>query len=122
MFGPQMRGITILLLALGLLACRRSSDDNPTTSQAPPTGSGGVARGQVKPPFDLKAPPADATKTASGLTYKKVVSKDDGPQPKRNDTVLVNLTSWRQSGEMIFSNAGRNDPKPMNLSQAAPAF
>lgn len=123
MFGPKMRGITILLLALGLLACRRSRDDNPSAgSQAPPSTGSGVAQTRLKPPYDLKTPPADAIKTASGLTYKKIVTKDTGPQPKRNDTVLLNITSWKQNGDTIFTNAGRNDPRPMNLSQAAPAF
>ena len=128
-----MRGITILFLSLGLVACRRSSDENPpaTGSQAASSragsGSGaGVARGrndQVAPPVEIKTPPADATKTASGLVYKKLTTNDAGAQPKRNDTVLINYTGWRQStGETFFTNRGRGQPLPLNLSQAAPGF
>jgi FKBP-type peptidyl-prolyl cis-trans isomerase len=136
-----MRGITLLFLSLGLSlglvgslgslgACKRSSDDGaPATgsqSKSTGSGSGGLARvrgEQVTPPVSLQSPPADATKTASGLIYKKLVANDTGVAPRRNDTVLINYTGWRQtSGETFFSNRGRGQPMPLNLSQAAPAF
>jgi FKBP-type peptidyl-prolyl cis-trans isomerase len=136
-----MRGITILFLSLGLssgmFACRRSSDEaTPAAgSQAPSSNAGsaagsgsgaGVSRArteQVAPPFAIQTPPADATKTASGLIYKKLVSNDAGPQPRRNDTVLINFTGWRQStGDTFFTNRGRGQPLPLNLSQTAPGF
>jgi hypothetical protein len=63
-----MRGIAILFVSLGCIACTKSSDDKPSASAPPPaTGSGSAAiasrvRGeQVKPPVDVKTPPADAT-------------------------------------------------------------
>jgi len=119
-----MRGFTILFLLLGVVACQRSRDDQPqaTTSSV---GSG-VARArtqQVTPPFDVKAPPADATKTASGLVYKKLVANATGLPIKRNDTVLINYTGWRQStGETFFTNRSSGQPLPLNLTQAAPGF
>ncbi len=125
-----MRGLLILVVTLGLVACRRSSEDNPP----PSTGSQGVAstgsaappkpRGtQVTPPVDLKAPPADATTTPSGLIYKKLVTNETGARPTRNDIVLVNYTGWRQAtGETFFSNRERGQPLPLNLSQSAPGF
>src|SRR5436309_13765995 len=99
MFPLAMRGSVILFVFMGLLACSRTNDDKPsaTTSAPPPgPGSGGVRKQQVAPPFDLKAPPADATKTASGLIYKKLAVNASGVAPKRNDTVLTNYTGWRQ--------------------------
>jgi FKBP-type peptidyl-prolyl cis-trans isomerase len=126
-----MRGLMILVVTLGLVACKRSSDDNP----APSTGSQGMAstgsaatppkpRGkQVPPPLDLKTPPADAIKTPSGLIYKKLVTNDAGAQPHRNDVVLVNFTGWRQAtGETFFARAEGSPAMPLNLSQAAPGF
>jgi len=78
---------------------------------------------QVTPPFDIKTPPSDATRTPSGLIYKKLVTKDAGAQPRRNDTVLINYTGWRQtSGETFFSNRGRGQPMPLNLAQTAAGF
>ena len=124
-----MRGITILFV-LGCIACTKSSDDKPSASAPPPaTGSGSAAtasraRGeQVKPPVDVKTPPADATRTASGLIYKKLVSNEAGAAIKRNDTVQINYTGWRQStGETFFTNRARDQPMPLNLTQAAPGF
>ena len=132
MFGPAMRRSVILLVSLGLFACSRDSNKSPDPGP-PPTpsqtgsgagsGSGGVRKQQVPPPFDLKAPPADATRTASGLIYKKLASNPGGVAPKRNDIVLVNYTGWRQAtGETFFTNQGRGQPMPLNLAQAAPGF
>ena len=121
----------ILVMMLGLVACTRSSDDHA----APSTGSQGMAtagsaatppkaRGtQVPPPLDLKTPPADATKTPSGLIYKKLVSNDTGARPGRNDVVLVHFTGWRQAtGETFYARGAGSPAMPLNLSQAAPGF
>ena len=58
-----------------------------------------------------KAPIAirsDATKTASGLIYKKLVTSDAGAAPKRNDTVVINYTEWKQStGETFYTTKSR---------------
>jgi FKBP-type peptidyl-prolyl cis-trans isomerase len=125
-----MRGITILFVSLGCIACTKSSEDKPSAS-APPasTGSGSAATAsrarseQVTPPVDVKAPPADATRTASGLIYKKLVANEAGAAIKRNDTVQINYTGWRQStGETFFTNRARDQPMPLNLTQAAPGF
>jgi FKBP-type peptidyl-prolyl cis-trans isomerase len=125
-----MRGITLLFVSLGCIACTRSSDDKPSAS-APPanTGSGSTAVAsrarteQVTPPVDVTTPPADATKTASGLVYKKLVNNEAGAAIKRNDTVQINYTGWRQTtGETFFTNRARDQPMPLNLTQAAPGF
>jgi FKBP-type peptidyl-prolyl cis-trans isomerase len=115
-----MRRIVILLACF---ACQRANEDQ---QQKPVNfGSAGVKprTEQVTPPFDIKTPPADATKTASGLIYKKLVTNDAGEKPKRNDTVLINYTGWRQStGETFFTNRSRGQPMPLNLATTAPGF
>jgi FKBP-type peptidyl-prolyl cis-trans isomerase len=80
---------------------------------------------QIPPPagVDLKNPPADATKTASGLIYKVITANPTGAAPKKNDTVMINYTGWRQSsGETFFSNKARGQPMPLNLANTAPGF
>ena len=128
-----MRRLSIVLLAL--LACQKADDskkDKPDPSMKLATGSGGSAAAakmpqapQVPPPdgIDLKNPPADAQKTSSGLVYKKLVTKDGEAAPKRNDTVMINFTGWKQStGETFFTNKQKGQPMPLNLASTAPGF
>ena len=131
-----MRRVSIVLLAL--VACQKADDgkkdkDKPDPSaKVTASGSGGSAGAmklpqapQIPPPdgIDLKNPPADAQKTASGLIYKKLLANDSAPAPKRNDTVLINFTGWKQSsGETFFTNKGRGQPMPLNLASTAPGF
>lgn len=131
-----MRGITLLFFSLGCFACTGSSEDKPAnnaSSTVATVGSGSAAASgssaprprseQVTPPVDVKTPPADATRTASGLVYKKLVANDAGTPIRRNDTVQINYTGWRQrTGETFFTNRGRDNPMPLNLTQAAPGF
>src|SRR4051812_10213231 len=130
-----MRRLLLVLLSAGVsfgsAACKRSSEEPPAAtsgSGAAAVGSGSTARSklrgeQVQPPLPLSPPPADATKTASGLIYKTLKASPDGAQPKRNDTVLINYTGWRQaSGDTFFTNRGRGQPMPLNLAQTAPGF
>jgi FKBP-type peptidyl-prolyl cis-trans isomerase len=126
MFGPEMRGFTLLFLLWSAVACQHSNDDQPqptTSSVGAKSGVAAARKSPVTPPFDLKAPPADATKTASGLVYKKLVTNDAGAQPKRNDTVLIHYTGWRQStGDTFFTSQAGGQPLPLKLTQAAPGF
>ncbi len=135
-----MRRLGILLVSLVVFAaCQKAGDkDKKSTAETGSAGamtphkgvgSGSATAGQrpkseqITPPLDIKTPPADATKTASGLIYKKLVTNDAGAAPKRNDTVLINYTGWRQStGETFFSNHSRGQPMPLNLATTAPGF
>ena len=124
-----MRGLAVLLASLAWVSCQKAEDSTNQSSPEPvKTGSGSAAMArprteQVKPPFDLKTPPADAVKTASGLVYKKTVTNDTGEAPKRNDTAMVLYTGWHQAtGETFVSTKGRSTPWPINLSTAAPGF
>ena len=114
------------MIGSGAIGCGSSKDSTPPAGGEAGSGSRAKfkSRGeQVPPPVSLQAPPADATKTASGLIYKKLTANDAGDQPKRNDTVLINYTGWRQSsGETFFTNRGRGKPMPLNLSTTAPGF
>ncbi|CAN5912573.1 hypothetical protein BH11MYX3_BH11MYX3_13150 [soil metagenome] len=78
---------------------------------------------QIKPPIDITNPPIDSVKTSSGLIYKKLSTVAGAPLPKRNDTVMINYTGWRQvTGETFFSNVGKGQPMPLALANTAPGF
>jgi hypothetical protein len=118
-----MRKLTFSLLLstlmLGSFACNDESDDGP--------GSGSTAPRrlveQVKPSIDVRKPPEDATKTASGLVYKKLTANLSGAQPTRHDTALVQYTGWRQrTGDTFFTTKGRDQPIALDLATAAPGF
>jgi hypothetical protein len=54
---------------------------------------------QVTPPIDIKAPPGDAARTASGLAVKKLTTRDSGALARRGNTVMVHYTAGEENGE-----------------------
>lgn len=67
-----------------------------TTPPAPP---------QV--PSDVKAPPADAKKTSSGLAYKTIKAGTGTKHPAASSTVTVHYTGWTTDGKMFDSSVVR---------------
>jgi len=61
-------------------------------------------------PSDVKAPPADAKKTASGLAYKVLKPGTGGRHPKASDKVTVHYTGWTTDGKMFDSSVVRGEP------------
>ncbi len=55
--------------------------------------------------MDVAQPPADAVETASGMHYKVVLPPKEETKPGRDDTVFVNFTAWRTSGETLGTEA-----------------
>ena len=67
-------------------------------------------------PPDVKAPPANATKTASGLAYR-VLQKGKGTRhPKATDTVSVHYSGWTTDGKMFDSSVTRGQPASFPLN------
>jgi len=101
------------LLLFALVACQKSETKHDA----------GKKPGQVVPPYDLKTPPPDAVKTASGLVYKKEIENGAGPAPHKNDTVIINYTGWQPStGDTFFTTKTRGQPMPLNLATSPPGF
>jgi peptidylprolyl isomerase len=63
-----------------------------------------------RPPPDVKAPPADAKKTASGLAYKILKQGTGGRHPKTTSKVTVHYTGWTTDGKMFDSSVVRGEP------------
>jgi FKBP-type peptidyl-prolyl cis-trans isomerase len=111
-------------LLLGSVACHGDQEDEPVARTEAAERSRAVPRliQQIEPPVDLEAPPADATKTASGLRYKKLATKEASAQPRASDTVLVHYTGWRRTGETFFTTRARGRPIALDIAHAAPGF
>ena len=65
----------------------------------------------------MKAPPADAEKTASGLASKVLKPGTGKEKPKAADTVEVHYTGWQSSdGHMFDSSVKRGTPAKFPLN------
>ena len=71
---------------------------------------------QVPPPADVAKPPADATKTASGLTFKILKPGTGMVKPDTDDFVTVHYSGWTTDGKNFDSTTWRNAPStfPVN--------
>jgi peptidylprolyl isomerase len=66
-------------------------------------------------PTDVKAPPATAKKTASGLAYR-VLQKGKGTRhPAATDRVQVHYSGWTTDGKMFDSSVTRGEPASFGL-------
>lgn len=69
------------------------------------------------PPPDVAAPPSDAKRTPSGLTYKVIrEGKGDG-SPRSDSRVTVHYTGWTTDGKMFDSSWKRGQPATFGLNE-----
>jgi FKBP-type peptidyl-prolyl cis-trans isomerase len=66
-------------------------------------------------PDDVKAAPADAKKTPSGLAYKVLHEGTGGRHPRSNSQVTVHYTGWTTDGKMFDSSVVRGEPATFAL-------
>jgi FKBP-type peptidyl-prolyl cis-trans isomerase len=71
----------------------------------------------IPAPADVEKPPADAAKTASGLTTK-VLTKGTGKEhPGPSDKVKVHYSGWTSDGKMFDSSVARGEPTSFGVDQ-----
>jgi peptidylprolyl isomerase len=75
------------------------------------------AQSPTKAPDDVKAPPASAKKTASGLAYRVLTAGKGTRHPKATDEVTVHYTGWTTDGKMFDSSVMRGEPAKFPLNQ-----
>ena len=73
-------------------------------------------------PADVKAAPADAEKTASGLASKMIEKGKGEARPKVTDTVTVHYTGWTTDGEMFDSSVVRGEAATFPLNRVIPGW
>jgi peptidylprolyl isomerase len=70
----------------------------------------------TRPPVDVKAPPADAARTASGLAYKVLQKGSSTLRPRPTSSVMVRYTGWTTDGKMFDSSVVRGQPLTFPLN------
>jgi peptidylprolyl isomerase len=123
--------ILVTLFALGLSSCKAKHESPPPAAseepaKAVPSASAKGAQGTlvqtIPAPPDVAAPPADAEKSASGLS-SKVLTKGTGTEhPRLQDRVRVHYTGWTKGGEMFDSSVSRGDPAVFGVGQVIPGW
>lgn len=75
------------------------------------------AQSPPQPPADVKAPPADAKKTPSGLAYKVIKTGTGTRHPISMSSVTVHYTGWTTDGKMFDSSVARGKPATFPLNR-----
>jgi peptidylprolyl isomerase len=70
----------------------------------------------IAPP-DVKAPPADAKRTATGLAYKVLRPGKGSRSPSPFSQVSVHYTGWTTDGRMFDSSVPTGQPRSMRLDE-----
>jgi FKBP-type peptidyl-prolyl cis-trans isomerase len=71
----------------------------------------------IPAPPDVASPPADATKTPSGLATKVIEPGTGTQHPRANSRVNVHYSGWTTDGQMFDSSVARNEPISFGLNQ-----
>jgi FKBP-type peptidyl-prolyl cis-trans isomerase len=76
----------------------------------------------TRAPAEVKAPPADAMRTKSGLAYQVLKPGTGTHHPSKFDTVTVNYTGWTTDGKMFDSSLTRGAPSTFPLDHVIPGW
>jgi peptidylprolyl isomerase len=82
----------------------------PTPTPPPPPAPPPRNPDDIPPPDDVKAPPAGAEKTPSGLASKVLQPGKGKDKPTLQDSVEVHYTGWTTDGRMFDSSVKRGQP------------
>jgi peptidylprolyl isomerase len=67
------------------------------------------------PPPDVKSPPSDARRTATGLAFKVLRPGTGTKKPRDGDKVTVHYTGWTTDGKMFDSSVARGQAATFEL-------
>src|SRR5215472_4845685 len=76
----------------------------------------------TRAPADVKAPPPDAKRTVSGLSYKVLEPSTGTRHPSKFDEVTVNYTGWTTDGKRFDSSLVRGTPATFPLDRVIPGW
>ena len=75
-----------------------------------------MAQESIPPPPDVKAPPAKAAKTPSGLASLVIKPGTGKARPGPTDEVTVHYTGWTTDGKMFDSSVARGETATFPLN------
>ncbi|WP_428265581.1 FKBP-type peptidyl-prolyl cis-trans isomerase [Haliangium sp.] len=124
---PLALGLTLSLVWAGACDQKKEPAPAPTepaakTTAAPKAQATRQVREPIRPALPVAAPPEDAVTTESGLAYKILTPGTGDATPGRNDTVQIHYTSWKTTGETLFSTRYRDRHQRRYLPQQAPGW
>jgi FKBP-type peptidyl-prolyl cis-trans isomerase len=118
-------------LSLSLISCTRRAEPEPIDTQSKPAEKAKEIQEAVKEvkeqaqapekpglpaPSDVATPPADASKTASGLITKVLTAGKGKDHPGPADKVTVHYTGWTKDGKMFDSSVVRGKPATFGVN------
>jgi FKBP-type peptidyl-prolyl cis-trans isomerase len=106
---PRRALLPALIICLLATACRGREESVPEMPQLPA-------------PSDVAAPPADASRTASGLASKVLQAGTGTRHPRPNSEVTVHYSGWTTDGRMFDSSVARGEPATFGLDQVIPGW
>lgn len=137
----RLAHLAVAIALAALAACQGKSeskakgraDGGVATGSAPADGGTGAHPAplrppKVTPPLPVDQPPADA-ETITGVEdapraviHIKRLTPGTGEKPGRNDTVRLNYSGWRTSGDTFVTTTVRKRPVTQSLAVLAPGF
>lgn len=71
----------------------------------------------IPPPPSVEAPPADAQRSPSGLSWIVLQPGKGARYPRPNSEVTVHYTGWTTDGQSFDSSVARGEPSTFGLDQ-----
>jgi len=81
-----------------------------------------AAQSTIPAPPDVAAPPANATKTASGLATRVITPGTGKDHPTKDDLVTIDYTGWTTDGQMFDSSVAKGKPSTFPVNRVIPGF
>jgi len=78
--------------------------------------------GWAAAPPDVAAPPADATRTASGLAMTVLQAGSGDEHPSGDDCVIVRFTAWKRDGSLFTTSGLHGETSTQCLTAAIPGI